>query len=158
MNTPEKIAAIEELLKAALSSQYTDDYQQGRSALAGEIEVILGRDEDDAPIPADPRFPDRPTHPDFARLSAAVLVNDARADAGEDVPAIFEADGDSLVYMVEQRMHTAFGFGVHMIPEGMQTMMQALFIDGFTVGIQFERRGGPRPAETGNAGDKEGSE
>lgn len=37
---------IEELLRATFGSQYTDDFQQGKIALANEIADIIGYEKD----------------------------------------------------------------------------------------------------------------
>lgn len=94
-------------------------------------------------LPRDPRFPDRPTHPDFELLSETVCANDNMSEFGSEmIPAIIGtfADPESVEYMVVQR---AIGFcqrrGLAPTMENV-AMLAACIIDGFTMGAGFERR------------------
>lgn len=149
------VQQIEDVIAPALTSQYKDPFQEGQAYIAEKVGGIIDALPEDPPIPADSRFPDWPTHPDFARLSAAVITNDDRADAGESIPDIFESDEDSLLYMASQRLRHVFGEVLDGMSSSRRILLQAIFIDAFTIGLQFERRGGARPADTGIAGDKE---
>lgn len=82
----------------------------------------------------DPRFPNRPTHPDFAKLSEAVIANDAVVDhADTDDVNVFEryarqyVDLGSLIYMAEQRTRRA---ALHPDSSG-SDLAYGAWIDGF---------------------------
>ncbi|QUE25637.1 hypothetical protein SEA_SADLAD_91 [Microbacterium phage SadLad] len=101
----------------------------------------------------DPRFPNRPTHPDFARLSSAVIEQDAIADMlGLEQAAKF--DLASATYLARGRVEMMGFAGAH---ENVIMRITMLYLDALNLGIGFAERGGHRPAETGTAGDKEGS-
>ena len=119
-----------------------------------DVVAVTWDEPDDEPLPADPRFPDRPTHPDFARLSSAVMQQDAVADM-LGIREAANVDFESLTYLAQHRIHAAIG-GVP-VPTWLMTTMGALYFDAFTLGVGFTERGGHRPAETGNPGEKEGS-
>lgn len=90
----------------------------------------------------DPRFPNRPTHPDFWRMSEALIEVDSRAEKGEAVDVVENADFDSLIYVAEQRLAMdARQFSVALDPAS-KNFMLGLYIDAFTLGRGFERRGG----------------
>lgn len=80
----------------------------------------------------DPRFPDRPTHPDFAKLSEAVIANDKVVEASEDDLA-FERfarqyiDMRSLVYMADQRTRRA----AQLPDSSANDLVYGAWIDGF---------------------------
>lgn len=59
----------------------------------------------------DPRFPNRPDHPDFWLMSQALIDADKVADAGQEIPDIIGqvVDPDSLRYVAEQRALRALG-------------------------------------------------
>ncbi|QIG59097.1 hypothetical protein SEA_RUBYRALPH_89 [Microbacterium phage RubyRalph] len=104
-------------------------------------------------IDPDPRFPNRPTHPDFARLSSAVIEQDAIADLlGLEQAAKF--DLASATYLARGRVEMMGFAGAH---ENVIMRITTLYLDALNLGIGFAERGGHRPAETGTAGDKEGS-
>lgn len=91
----------------------------------------------------DPRFPNRPTHPDFALLSEEVCANDNLSELGGEM---FEAvvtnfvDLDSLAYMVTQRAGLYLRLrGMEPTAEAVATIASAM-IDGFVLGAGFERR------------------
>lgn len=98
----------------------------------------------------DPRFPDRPPHPDFWRLSQAVLQNDANATESESlVVAISDlVDTDSVTYMALGR--AARAVDLLGIPRGsatwnvFRTAMAAQFIDGVAAGVRYQQAGGHR--------------
>lgn len=85
----------------------------------------------------DPRFPNRPTHPDFERLSKAVITNDveiegwAHTDVAADAARYIDmlnryADADSIRYMAAQRAALAMRSGA--VDE---TLFATTWIDGF---------------------------
>lgn len=91
----------------------------------------------------DPRFPDRPDTPDFWRLSETVLEQDGRSvEGGEDPFTIADVDQKSITYMARHRVAMAFGGAP--IPTNVLTTIIALYVDAFTVGRGFEKRGGHR--------------
>ena len=150
------IQEIREKLRLTFGSQHKDDFQQGRIALANEIADILDRaDVEDDPIPADPRFPDRPTHPDFARLSSAIQEQDAVADM-LGLNEAMQVDEASLLYMANGRIDAVLSAVLSVLPN-MRATILALYSDAFHLGVGFTERGGHRPTETGTTGEKEGS-
>lgn len=78
------------------------------------------------PNEPDPRFPDRPTHPDFALLSNVLQGMDMRAGGGATWAEITGVDIDSLVYAINNRLGT---MGIPRDPN-----VVALYIDAFTAG------------------------
>lgn len=102
----------------------------------------LSGESSDVPrgMPYDPAFPDRPRHPDFARLVEVVTRVDDLVDRGERDPLAIAAevvDGDSVTYMAVQRarrLSLATGLPV--------PALAAIFLDGFVAGAGFERAGG----------------
>lgn len=81
------------------------------------------------PSKADPRHPDRPTHPDFVRLSNALQTTDARAEAGEPIADILGVDETSLLYVIDNRL-TILGLSDN-------TMLKAVYVDAFTLGMRY---------------------
>lgn len=91
----------------------------------------------------DPRFPKRPNHPDFWRMSEIVIEMDQRTEAHPDK---FEeivgeiVDLDSLIYMATQRsLRAATLAGA---PQSIMIHGTALWIDAFTVGYKFAKAKG----------------
>src|SRR5690606_32034784 len=78
------------------------------SSYAWNLLDVVVMDEVDDPIPFDPRFPSRPTHPDFTRLSSAVAMQDAVSDM-LGVEAASSADLPSLIYMARGRVDALVG-------------------------------------------------
>lgn len=93
----------------------------------------------------DPRFPDRPTHPDFWRISQVLTMNDGRAtEGGQSVPEITAAvvDIDSLTYAAKQRAGIACqALGLPTSP-GWVAKLASVWIDAFVAGATFEQEGG----------------
>lgn len=106
--------------------------------------------EPDPIIPADEKFPDRPQHLDFARLSAAAELVDNYPEELSPPKAI-GIDDDSLSYMAVNRMGAGIGaLGPLALFLEPTVTLAAAWSDGLAVGIEYHRRGGSRPAETGN--------
>lgn len=91
----------------------------------------------------DPRFPDRPQHHDFARLSAVVIEADDLS-LSKTVPETMKGlcDLASAKYMAEGRAsliaaRTGIGHG-----EPLHSMFAACFLDGLRAGIRFQQEGG----------------
>jgi hypothetical protein len=94
----------------------------------------------------DPRFPDRPNHPDFWRLAEVGMAHDAdaiekRGGLQQVIASII--DERSLLYAAEHRL----GNGGALTP-GMSSMqkarLMAIFVDAFCLGADFIKRGGHR--------------
>jgi len=119
---------------------------QNLNADEWELADVVPVGEEDATPPADPEFPDRPTHPDFARLSAAVTEMDRRSDEAEkDVtpPQLIGVDAEALAYMARMRTGIALSsLLVALMPTEIQ--MQGAWCDGFAAGIVYQKRGGSR--------------
>lgn len=84
------------------------------------------------------RFPDRPDHPDFWRLSSAVLAIDAHAcEDGMTVPEIVGdlVDIDVLEYFARHRTGTAMA--LLRLPALLAPALQAIWVDAFVAGAQF---------------------
>lgn len=95
----------------------------------------------------DDRFPDRPQHPDFWRLSSAVTQHDGKTDeGGEDVQSVIAEliDPESLIYMAQQRT------GIYLqrmnLPPSMAPLLMGAVVDGVMTGIRFQMDGGKRDA------------
>jgi hypothetical protein len=91
----------------------------------------------------DPRFPERPTHPDFWRISEVVLQNDGGADEGRKTmeEMVSETvDLKSLSYFAMQRAGT---FCQRLgLPESMVTALASAWLDAFMAGAKYQERGG----------------
>lgn len=90
----------------------------------------------------DPRFPDRPQHPDFWRMSKVIVELDEQADraadeAGEAVVITPDIDQRSLAYVARQRVIRARNL-LPEDPEGNTTGRDGiLWADGFTAGVRY---------------------
>lgn len=115
--------------------------------------------ERDSPLDFDPDFPNRPQHQDFARLSAAAVGITAAVDEMDDFDPskLLEIDKDSLVYIAQQRADRAVDALGMLILLSPQTALGTAWLDGFSIGVEYQKRGGSRPTETGNTGEEEGS-
>lgn len=84
----------------------------------------------------DPAFPDRPVHPDFWRISSAVLKLDGQSQVA-DWEAIVTplVDPRSLLYMAQNRVRT---------PNDPLVLPSAAWIDGFLAGAVYQQEGGHR--------------
>lgn len=91
----------------------------------------------------DDRFPDRPQHPDFWRISEVVLQHDGDAvEAGRSMEEIVKdtVDLESLTYFAMQRAGTycqAMG-----LPKDFETLVGSVWMDAFMAGARYEERGG----------------
>jgi hypothetical protein len=89
----------------------------------------------------DPRFPNRPDHPDFWRLSRAVIANDTAVESAPDPGEAFRAlvakhvDLRSLSYMAAQRVDRFIGRMTQDGPDGPRIsgdeVALAAWLDGF---------------------------
>lgn len=88
---------------------------------------------------ADPRFPDRPDHPDFWLISQALIDQDAQADAGQPFTDVVEriVDRDSLIYAAEQR-GLRFQAGRSKPSVAERVAMQAAWVDAFLAGARYQ--------------------
>lgn len=91
----------------------------------------------------DPRFPERPTHPDFWRMSEVILQQDGEADeGGQSVEEIVKdtVDLPSLSYFAMQRA------GIQCqrtgLPEALVPVLASSWMDAFLAGVRFQQRGG----------------
>lgn len=93
----------------------------------------------------DPRFPDRPTHPDFWRISEVLTQLDGKAtEGGHGLPEIVAAVADlgSVTYAARQRARMIKAqTGLDFVSE---ELLAAVWIDAFTTGATFQERGGHR--------------
>lgn len=110
---------------------------------------------DDDTLTPDPRFPNRPTHPDLARLSSAAAEQDAIADM-LGINEAAKVDLPSFAYIAQNRILMMFNDGSPLTVE-LSVKILSLYLDAFHLGVGFAKRGGHRPANTGNTGDKESS-
>ncbi len=92
---------------------------------------------------ADPRFPNRPTHPDFVLLSEAVCANDDLTDTGPEAwRARVEAyvDLESISYMAMQRAERGLLHrGRPSNDVELVALMSAAMFDGFIAGCVFSQ-------------------
>ncbi|WNN94122.1 hypothetical protein SEA_FREGLEY_97 [Microbacterium phage Fregley] len=149
-----------------LAAHLLEDGSREGLFLANEVKDLYGasaqRKYADPLIEADPNYPDRPQHLDFARMAAAAeRIDELAGTTSEDFsPAqAIGVDDSSLRYMALNRMNSGLGaLGPIALLISPESVMAASWLDGFAVGQEYQLRGGSRPAETGDAGDKEGSE
>ncbi|UVT31363.1 hypothetical protein SEA_MARCIE_101 [Microbacterium phage Marcie] len=138
-----------------LTAHLLQDGSRDGLFLANEVKDLYGasaqRKYADPIIPADEEYPERPQHLDFARMSAAAGVVDSfDEDSGLTPPEEIGVDGDSFKYMAINRVGTGLGaLGQLALIVDPITTMAAAWGDGFAIGIEYHRRGGSRPAETG---------
>lgn len=91
----------------------------------------------------DPRFPKRPTHPDFWRISEVVLQQDGNATEGaKSTEEIVKdtVDLESLTYFAMQRGGMACQ--ASRLPESLAPVLGSVWMDAFIAGAQFQKRGG----------------
>ena len=91
----------------------------------------------------DPRFPKRPSHPDFWRMSEVVLQNDGDSTEGnKSMEEIIKdtVDLESLTYFAMQRGGMAAQRSG--LPEALTPVMGSLWMDAFLAGARFQQRGG----------------
>lgn len=95
----------------------------------------------------DPNFPNRPDHPDFWRLSKAVIATDDAADQGVPIEKIMTDLGiessKSVAYMAEQRMLRALGH--NFVSPQSKALLMGLWIDAFVAGVGFTRQQDQEP-------------
>lgn len=106
---------------------------------------------------ADPQFPNRPTHPDFDKLSAIAIENDARTDEVQSEDEFEEfvgeyVDIDSLQYVAMNRagmlvQQKSEDTGLSPDKQAQVNMARlaaagAGIIDGFMLGVKFAQAGG----------------
>ena len=86
------------------------------------------------PTQPDPRFPNRPTHPDFFLLSNVMQGMDLRSGAGASMEEVIEVDGASLVYAIKSRLQV-----LHQVARQIQIDEDtiAVYVDAFTLGKKF---------------------
>lgn len=100
----------------------------------------MPHDDYEDPKKRDPRFPDRPTHPDFARLSEVVQDHDIRAERlGVKPTAILGVDEDSFMYFLENRLGIfAQRTGIPVFDNpSMKAVLGALYMDAFALGKDY---------------------
>lgn len=91
------------------------------------------------PRARDPRFPDRPTHPDFVRLSEVVQTHDAMTEQLRVNPfAVVGVDQASLMYVISNRLKIA-SERLHRDLTG--SRFQALYLDAFALGKAYAESG-----------------
>jgi hypothetical protein len=91
----------------------------------------------------DPRFPERPTRPDFWRMSEIILQQDGDAtEGGQSVEEIVKetVDMQSLAYFAMQRAGKQLQNAG--LPEALKPVLAATWMDAFLAGARFEQRGG----------------
>jgi hypothetical protein len=91
----------------------------------------------------DPRFPKRPAHPDFWRMSEVILQHDGEATEGDQsMEEIVKdtVDLESLTYFAMQRAGTSCQkMG---LPEALAPALASVWMDAFMAGAKFQKRGG----------------
>lgn len=97
----------------------------------------------------------RPTHPDFWRLSETILSYDGAIDEAVDKDKFWEdavdavIDRNSVMYMAFQRAARACqAETVGDIVQNIEFITKAtvLYIEGFLMGVEFQKRGGKQDA------------
>lgn len=90
----------------------------------------------------DPRFPNRPSHPHFWKITEIINYQDGEAtEADRSAPDIVGeiADPDSVAYVAQMRarrlvqsMHRNSASGARL-----EMMLAAMWLDAFTTGVRF---------------------
>lgn len=90
----------------------------------------------------DPRFPNRPQHPDYWRLAEIAMENDGDAtEGGKSIADIIGVDEYSLLYLASNRI----GNFVNVLRAGKPLTpdtLLSIYLDAFTTGKKFAERGG----------------
>jgi len=94
----------------------------------------------------DPKYPDRPNHQDFWKLSDCLIYNGQRSET-ETLPEILNIDDKSLNYVATQRGTRAAQF-YNLLFVGTNSKVNrdvvfshtAAWLDGFATGREFEKR------------------
>lgn len=100
------------------------------------------------PTKADSLFPDRPTHPDFVRISLVMQTLDMESEQPDfDYRAYTEqvVDLPSFFYAGNHRAGTgidALGMVMEKIPPMLRAFIVSTWMDGFMIGAQFQKQGG----------------
>lgn len=91
----------------------------------------------------DPRFPNRPEHPDFWIISEAVIDLDASSDRGTKYKDISGpiVDPDSALYVAKQRIGRMLQVATErgITPEDVASLPLAGWMDGFFAGAEYHR-------------------
>jgi hypothetical protein len=84
-------------------------------------------------------FPDRPDHPDFWKMSSAVLRLDGRMHDGDGSTQAFVdtvneyADIESLTYLAKQRVLRLNA------PDHLKPLLMTIYLDAFITGCEYSR-------------------
>lgn len=91
----------------------------------------------------------RPTHPDFWRLSEVVRAHDDRANVAGLAAVVADlADLDSVSYMADQRVMRVEELVLRSkLGPRERTVLEGLFMDAFYLGVGFQRAGGHQEEE-----------
>lgn len=95
----------------------------------------------------DPRFPNRPQHPDFWRIADVLNQLDGESlEGGKDLPEIVVGmvDLESLIYSASNRAIKQIELLGLPNDTRMRAALTATFLNAFLAGVQFERAGGHR--------------
>jgi hypothetical protein len=88
------------------------------------------------------KFPNRPDHPDFWRMSEVLLrIDGATSEGGESAPDVLGVDMDSFMYVASERIRRAVDIGGGQLPA---TVLYMVFMDAFALGKGFAEAGGHR--------------
>lgn len=99
----------------------------------------------------DPRFPDRPSHPDFWSLSEIILGMDSEVEGVGEFERMLTAviDPDSVTYMAANRMGMAVSEIVlregTLGPDAVMTLIQAMWLEGFIAGNRYNAKINKQP-------------
>ena len=87
----------------------------------------------------DPKHPGRPTHEDFAALSAIVIAQDAAASNGMSFDALLAdiCDAKSLIYMADQRVMRATAALAPKPGVTLAALLATVYLDAFRTGVIF---------------------
>lgn len=98
---------------------------------------------------SDPRFPNRPDHPDFWLISQGLIEQDAQAESDPAIQNIDDVtsryvDLASVSYHALNRARFIMGAGA---PERTTVKGAAMWMDGFVQGIRFQHLKNPTPVD-----------
>lgn len=89
----------------------------------------------------DPRFPDRPTHPDFFIMSDVTQDHDFQSERlGRSPMGIIGVDEESFHYFLQSRLAiTAQRTGLDLTNPALKALLGAIYMDAFATGKAFQK-------------------
>lgn len=102
----------------------------------------------------DPNYPDRPDHPDFWKISEALIAMDKWAETDMPLDQTIGVDPRSVLYAAAQRAQRAYSTITQF--KNTLSMGKLLWMDGFAAGIYYAKIQATKNAETDGNRRKDG--